>query len=723
MRARAWPVALAVAWGLQGSAWSAPDASASAGGPKEVAIGAVYPLTGPQAPTGLDVKNGIDLAVELINQGRTDFGLPLVTDGGGLKNLGGAKLRILYADSQADPQKGQSETERLITSEKVSAMLGSYHSAVTATASQAAERLGIPFLSPEASSPTLVARGFRWFFRSTPDDSVFAENFFQFLDDAARRLPGKVARTVAILHTDDLFGSDVSTFCRRFAEQYKYEVVTEAAYKASTPDLTSEIQRLKASGAAILIAASYLPDTTLAIKGMKQQGVAFQGVLGMDAGFVDTRFIPNLGRETEGLITREVWAKDLGAKKPLVKQVNDLFRSRYGTDMNGNSARAFTAVFVLADAVNRAGSLEPARIQAALRTTDIKGGQLVMPWEGVRFDARGQNTLGRGIMVQIQNGEYVTVWPLELASKDLVWPLPAWAKSQPAHAPGALDTLAQSVASGLLLGLILALSAAGLTLIWGVMDIVNFAHGDLLMLGMYGTFFAWSRLGLDPLVALPGVVVALAAIGVTVYAAVIRPVLRENVLARMFATFGLGILLRGLAQFFFTPAFRQVGQTASSGVVALGPVSVGREQVVAAAGALLVSLLLFAILDRTTLGTALRATAEDRVAAELMGIDSGRMFVIAWALGAGCVGAAGALLAIYFPVFPDAGGTFGLLAFVTVALGGFGSVTGAVLAGVLIGVVVNLAGVFIDPSYKLAVAYALCLVVLLVRPQGLLGRA
>ncbi|HVR89207.1 MAG TPA: branched-chain amino acid ABC transporter permease [Candidatus Limnocylindria bacterium] len=286
-----------------------------------------------------------------------------------------------------------------------------------------------------------------------------------------------------------------------------------------------------------------------------------------------------------------------------------------------------------------------------------------------------------------------------------------------------MDILAQSVTSGVLLGLILALSAAGLTLIWGVMDIVNFAHGDFLMLGMYGTFFAWSILGLDPLVALPGVVIALAAVGVVVYATIIRPVLRGSVLAQIFATFGLGILLRGLAQFFFSPAFRQVGETASSGIVAAGPVSVGREQVVAAAGALIVSLLLFAILDRTTLGTALRATAEDRTAAELMGIDSARMFALAWALGAGCVGAAGALLAIYFPIFPDVGATFGLLAFVTVALGGFGSVTGAVFAGILIGVVVNLAGVLVDPSYKFAIAYALYLVVLSIRPQGLLGRA
>ena len=396
--------------------------------PKEIVLGAVYPLTGPQAPTGLDLKNGIDLAVELINTGNKDFDLPLVKDGGGLKDLGGAKLKITFGDSQADPQKGQAETERLISSEKVTAMLGAYNSAVTATASQAAERLQVPFVNPESSSPTLVTRGFKWFFRSTPDDSMFAENFFQFLDDVAKQSPDKVTKKVAILHTDDLFGSDVNKFARQFAEKYRYEVLASAAYKAATPDLTSEIQRVRASGASILIQASYLPDATLAIRGMKQQNVNMQGILGMNAGFVDTQFIPNLGKDADGLLSREVWAKDLGTKKPLVRQVNDLFRSKYGTDMNGSSARAFTGVFVLAEAINRAKSVDPARIQAALAQTDIPGSQIIMPWDGVKFDQNGQNTKGRGIMVQIQGGQYVTVWPTELASKELIWPLPEWTR-------------------------------------------------------------------------------------------------------------------------------------------------------------------------------------------------------------------------------------------------------------------------------------------------------
>ena len=286
-----------------------------------------------------------------------------------------------------------------------------------------------------------------------------------------------------------------------------------------------------------------------------------------------------------------------------------------------------------------------------------------------------------------------------------------------------MDVLAQTVASGLLLGLILALSAAGLTLIWGVMDIVNFAHGDFLMLGMYGAFFAWSLAGIDPLLSLPLVALGLAALGLPVYLAVVRPALRGSFVSQIFATFGLGIALRGAAQFLFTPSYRQVGDTLASGTIALGPIHLGVPQVVAGAGALAVSVALFLVLERTTVGVALRATAEDRVAAELMGIDTERMFALAWTLGLACVGAAAALLAIYYPIFPDVGAVFGLLTFVTVALRGFGSVVGAMLAGVLIGVVTSVGGLVVDPTFKFAVAYLLYLVVLFVRPQGLLGRA
>jgi branched-chain amino acid transport system substrate-binding protein len=123
-----------------------------------------------------------------------------------------------------------------------------------------------------------------------------------------------------------------------------------------------------------------------------------------------------------------VWALDLAERKPLIKKVNDLLQKRHGVSFNGNSARDFTAVLVLAEAIDRAGSTAPEAIRKALRETNLPADQLIMPWEGIHFDAEGQNDKGAGIIVQVQGGKYSTVWPFPLASKDIVWPMPDWSK-------------------------------------------------------------------------------------------------------------------------------------------------------------------------------------------------------------------------------------------------------------------------------------------------------
>ena len=282
--------------------------------------------------------------------------------------------------------------------------------------------------------------------------------------------------------------------------------------------------------------------------------------------------------------------------------------------------------------------------------------------------------------------------------------------------------LAQALVSGLLIGFVFALIAAGLSLIFGVMEIVNFAHGEFLMLSMYLSYFLHDRFGWDPLAALPLNAIALFAFGVVVYAVLIRRVLRASMLAQIFATFGLGVFLQNLAQFLWRADFRTVGETWVAGRVALAGVFIGRPQLAAAAGAICTTAALWWLLTRTDTGRALLATAEDRQAAALMGIDPDRMFALAWGLGSACVGVAGALLSTFYYIYPQVGGVFALIAFVAVALGGFGSVAGAFVGGVLIGAVESLAGVLVAPAVKNIFVFAIYLVVVLVRPRGLLGR-
>jgi branched-chain amino acid transport system permease protein len=285
------------------------------------------------------------------------------------------------------------------------------------------------------------------------------------------------------------------------------------------------------------------------------------------------------------------------------------------------------------------------------------------------------------------------------------------------------DILLQTLASGVLTGLVYALVAIGLTMIFGVMDIVNFAHGEFMMLGMYASFWMFAYFALDPLVTLPLTVLMLFAFGMLLYKLVVRRIIAAPMVSQIFTTFGLMILLRGVAQFLWKPDFRSIENSWAAGSVHLGLLQLGRPQLVAGVGAVLVTGLVWFFLNRTRLGAALEATAADKEAAQLMGIDSHRMFALAWGIGAACAGAAGGLLSTFFPIFPDVGANFILIAFVVVNLGGFGSVTGAFWAGILVGAIETVGGLLVGPEYKMAVVLVVFLAVLMFRPQGLFGRA
>jgi branched-chain amino acid transport system permease protein len=285
------------------------------------------------------------------------------------------------------------------------------------------------------------------------------------------------------------------------------------------------------------------------------------------------------------------------------------------------------------------------------------------------------------------------------------------------------EIVLQTLVSGVLIGLIYALVAIGLTLIFGVMDIVNFSHGEFLMFGMYSSFWLFALFALDPIFTLPLTALFLFALGVIVYKLIISKITNAPMLSQVFTTFGLMMLFRGIAQYFWKPDFRTVDKSIVSGHVSLAGIQIGLPQVTAGIGAILVTAAIYFFLTKTTAGAALEATAADKDAARLMGIDSQKMFALAWGVGAACAGIAGALLSTFFPIFPEVGANFILIAFVVVNLGGFGSVIGALIAGVLVGVIEVMGGFLLGPQYKMAIVLGLFLAVLMVRPQGLMGKA
>ena len=392
---------------------------------QEVKIGVIYPLTGPGAAVGAELRNALELAVDVINNGAPGIADLPFSAGKGLPNLKGAKIKLVFADHQANPQIGATEAERLITQEKVVAIVGAYNSAVTATASQVAERAGVPFLNPESSSASLTQRNFKWFFRTTPHDDLFVHNAFEFLKELEAK-KGIKPKTVASLNENGLWGSETTKLQTKLAAEFGQNLVKQVSYAAKTTQLTSEVQTLKAANPNLLLQSSYTADAIMSIKTYKELGFLPDMILANNAGFTDTDFIKTLGKDAEYIITREVWALDLATRNPLIKQVNDLLNSRYKINFTGNSSRTFTGLMVMADAINRAGSTEPEAIRKALVATDMPGNKLIMPWKGVKFDATGQNTLGQGILVQIIDGKYNTVWPFNMAARDVVWPMPKW---------------------------------------------------------------------------------------------------------------------------------------------------------------------------------------------------------------------------------------------------------------------------------------------------------
>ncbi len=285
----------------------------------------------------------------------------------------------------------------------------------------------------------------------------------------------------------------------------------------------------------------------------------------------------------------------------------------------------------------------------------------------------------------------------------------------------ALTTFAQLLASGLLTGLVFALVAVGLTLVYGVMDVVNFAHGEFLMLAMYAAL-GLALVGIGPLLGLPLVAIALFLFGIVVYRLFVRRLLAGPPEATVFGTFGLLVLLQGIAQAVFSSDFLSAPRPPFQGTIRFAGLAVSQATVVEGIGALLLTAGLYAFVEYTETGRAMRAVAEDRIAATLMGIDVQRINGLAFGMGAACVGAAGALLMLSYPVYPTAGASFALTAFVVVALGGFGSIQGALVGALLVGMLEVFGGYYLSPELKMVPVFLAYLVVVLLRPQGLLGR-
>ncbi|MBY0296079.1 MAG: ABC transporter substrate-binding protein [Methylobacterium sp.] len=387
----------------------------------EVVVGVLYAMSGASAQVGVDARHAIETALDIVNADHA-LDLPLAK-GTGLPGLGGAKVRLVFADHQADPQKGRAEAERLITQDKVAALVGCYQSAVSNTVSATAERYGVPFVCADSSSPSLHRRNLKFFFRPAAHDEMFSAAMFDFLD--AQRAKGQTIGSVALFFEDTIYGVDSANVQRKLAGERGYKVVADIKYKTNSPSLTAEVQQLKTANADVLLPTSYTTDAILLTKTMAELGYKPKSMLAQAAGFAEKVTYDTVGDKLQGLISRGSFSLDLAAKRPSVGAVNALYKARAARDLNDNSSRQFMALLVLADAVNRAGSTDGQKIRAALSATDIPGAQTIMPWKRVAFGPDGQNTEADPVLLQWVGDKFVTVFPDAAAVAPALWPMKA----------------------------------------------------------------------------------------------------------------------------------------------------------------------------------------------------------------------------------------------------------------------------------------------------------
>jgi branched-chain amino acid transport system permease protein len=277
----------------------------------------------------------------------------------------------------------------------------------------------------------------------------------------------------------------------------------------------------------------------------------------------------------------------------------------------------------------------------------------------------------------------------------------------------------QTLVNGIVLGALYACLAVGFSLVWGVLNVINMLHGSLIILGGYLTFFAWHTYGVHPLLALPVVAAVLYGIGYVTQLLVINRVVNEPVLTTLTLTFGLDLILYNFMQVYYTAT--PVRVTLDLGIVDLGGIVIPVDRVLGMALALILTGVLYVVMRGSRIGRAIVAVRMDRTAAELMGIRVDRIYAITFGIGALMAGAAGAVFAMVYPVTTNLAGPFLGKAFVVCVIGGLGSVPGALVGGLVLGIIESFSGQFFGPQHALTVGFVLMLVLLVVKPTGLTG--
>ncbi len=390
--------------------------------PEEIIIGAPLPFSGAMATIGESCRRGHDLAVEDINAA------------GGIESLGGAKIKIVYADIKTDPTVTATETERLITTYNPVAILGAYASSLTYVATQTSESHKVPFLAPMAQADDITERGFKYTFRQAIRASKVGAKAIDLILNMSEHYETPV-ETVAIVYENTLWGQTSSGAARDHASELGFTIVLDEAYSQGSSDLSPVVTRLKDANPDVVVLASYLNDAILMANTFHELDFNAMGYVAMGGGYLEPDFINSAGDNSEYFFAGSGWQRDLNI--PGMEDVVNRYEEKYGVFMNEHAGLCYAATWLMKEVLELSGSLHPDdplnhdSIRDAFLKIDISSGPAVMTAGGrAKFNEKGDNIYGAHVYLQVLNGTQRTVWPFDFASAEAVWPAPTWSERE-----------------------------------------------------------------------------------------------------------------------------------------------------------------------------------------------------------------------------------------------------------------------------------------------------
>jgi branched-chain amino acid transport system substrate-binding protein len=380
-------------------------------------IGLVVPLSGDSATYGNNAQQGAQLAIDLLNGTEQNVGLPLI--GSGSSQSAAGPLELIVAKTESDTQKAADAVSRLISDSETAVLIGAYDDEVTAAASERAEELAVPFVNVDSTRADLTERGLHWFFRVGPTDQIVSEAFLRLMERVTAKLEDESNRlgvTYPALPVESAIASEVSSVISASG----YEVI-DLPFADTEPDFDS-LEDEPAVDAVIAIAldVEVAANTIRSLRAV--DALNSSAIAGMGEGFENDGFAVRAQDAAADVLIVADWTAELVQHGGPVSEVADLYLDRFSTPLTAEAAASFTAVYVIAHALEDAGSADRASLRDALSDLDMPGREVIMPWDGVQFDKRQQNSDARGVVSQQVEDSRVLVYPFDLARDAVRWP-------------------------------------------------------------------------------------------------------------------------------------------------------------------------------------------------------------------------------------------------------------------------------------------------------------